>query len=206
MGRSSQPLLSHNFVVFLGLVKISFSKVSSIEVSIETEVLKEGGENQFVHSLSKPATTEKTLVLERGTGGFSMLMTLASMTIQVGHVYDQIIIFVLDQWGMPKKLYLCKHAILKKRAFSDLDAMSGEVFVERLEFVYRYMTEIPGIAFATGLIGDMIPTGSPSTPARFTPPLDPAPPATPPSARFTPPLDPAPEPKPTPERFTPPLE
>ena len=146
--QSSKPLLSHNFVVIIGVMPIPFSKVSSIEVGIETETLAEGGENRFVHSLSKPITAEKTLTLERGADAEllgAVLMTLANSALRVGSYYKSIIISVLDQNGLPKKMYVATDTIIKKRRFSDLNAMSGEVFVESLEIVYQDLTEIPGI-------------------------------------------------------------
>jgi phage tail-like protein len=146
--QSSKPLPSHNFVVFVGVMPIPFSKVSAIEVGIETEALMEGGENRYVHSLSKPVGAEKTLVLERGADSGlagSVLMTAASTALRVGSIYNQIVICVLDQWGLPKKMYVASHVILKKRRLSDLNAMSGEVFVESMEFVYRTLTEVPGV-------------------------------------------------------------
>ncbi|MCL2055589.1 MAG: phage tail protein [Oscillospiraceae bacterium] len=177
--QSSQPLLSHNFVVFVGVMPIPFSKVSSVEVSIETEALAEGGENRFVHSMSKPVTAEKTLVLERGADSGlvgSVLMTLANTALRVGSVYDYIAIAVLDQWGLPKKLYTATHCILKRRRFSDLNAMSGEVFIETLEFIYRDMTEVPGvnaafsgIAAGVALAAKSVPK---SVPKPFTLPLN----------------------------------
>jgi len=154
---------------------LPFSKVSSIEVGIETEALMEGGENRYVHSLSKPVQSEKTLILERGADSGlvgSVLMTAASMALRVGSIYDHIVISVLDQWGLPKKLYAANHAILKKRRFSDLNALSGEVFIESLEFVYRDLTEIPGanILFSSIQAGKAASPSAKSPPARFTPP------------------------------------
>jgi hypothetical protein len=102
------------------------------------------------------------------------------------------------------------HAILKKRRLSDLDAMSGEVFVESLEFVYHDLTEVPGIGIAFSAVEatkSLITT--PQNWKKFTPPLERlintinSPDEI---ERFTPPLDPPPEPKPKPPRFTPPRE
>jgi phage tail-like protein len=212
--QSSKPLLSHNFVVFVGVMPIPFSKVSSIEVSIDTEPLMEGGENRYVQSLSKPVSAEKTLVLERGAeSGLvgAVLLTLANTALRVGSIYKFIVISVLDQWGLPKKMYVATHAILKRRRLSDLDAMSGEVFVESLEFVYRDLTEVPGVGIAfSGMEAAKALITTPQNWKKFTPPLvervinlvnSPEE-----KERFTPPLDPPPEPKPKPARFTPPRE
>lgn len=186
---SAKPMVSHNFVVFVGVTPISFSKASSIEVSIETEALVEGGENRYVHSLSKPASAEKTLTFERGADsgqGESVPMSTANVDLRVGSVFKFIVILVLDQWGLPKKMYVATHVILKKRRFSDLNAMSGEVFVESLEFIYRDLTEVPD---ADGLFN--------SAEAR----KDYATHSSVPRKRFTAPLNPPPKPKPKPKPF-----
>ena len=174
--QSSKPLLSHNFVVFVGVMPIPFSKVSSIETAIETEALAEGGQNRYVHSLSKPVSAEKTLLLERGADSGlvgSVLMTVADTALRVGSVFEFIIICVLDGWGLPKKVYAASHAILKKRSFSDLSAMGGEVFVESLEFVYRELTEIPGVgAMFAGMESAKALAAKLPPPQRFTPPRE----------------------------------
>ena len=135
---AKDAVTSHNFVVHIGGMQIAFSKVSSIEISMETEVLIEGGENYFVHSLSKPPSAEKTLRFERGVTG-------STDCLWVGASYKSIMIMVLDQKRKIRKIYIAYNAILKKRSFSDLNAMSGEVFVESLEFIYGYLTEVPMI-------------------------------------------------------------
>lgn len=140
------PLPSYNFFVFIGAAKMPFSKISSIEIGVETEPLAEGGESRYVHSLSKPCSAEKTLVMERGSaaGELSTAMDLGGgALLRAGSFYKIIIIAVLDQAGAIKKVYLITDAILKKRSFSPLDAMSGELFSESLEFAYKDMTEIP---------------------------------------------------------------
>jgi len=145
---STKPLPSHNFVVHVGITPIPFSRISSLEIGVETEALSEGGENRFVHSLARPVAAEKSLVMERGVncGLAGAVASSTAASLRVGAVYNFLIICVLDQGGAPKKMYVANHAILKKRRFSDLNAMSGEVFVETLEFIYRDMTEVPDAA------------------------------------------------------------
>lgn len=199
----SKPVPAHNFMVFIGVMPIPFSKVSSIEIGIETEALAEGGENRFVHSLSKPVSTEKTLVLERGVDSGlagSVLNTAANTALRVGSCFNFIIISVLDQMRTPKKLYVATNAILKKRRVSDLNAMSGEVFIESLEFVYKDLTEVPGVnaMFTTAELGDYGVKAAFSAIGRASGIIGP-------QERFTKPLDPQPSPRPNSPRFTPPL-
>ncbi len=182
--QNSHPLLTHNFIAFFGAVPLSFAKVSNIEIAIETQALAEGGQNGFVHSLSGAVAGEKTLVLERGVGAgilgdtpgpISPVATIAARLLQplrVGSIFERIILCVLDATGLPKKVYLVTHAVLKKRSLSDLDALSSEVYIERLELVYRNLTQV---LFASmpfmGLkkVVSLLPGESPP-PAPFTPP------------------------------------
>ena len=151
MHRSSKPMPSYNFLVFIGTSPISFSKVSSIEVEIETEALAEGGVNGSVHSLSKPASSEKKLIFERGVASGESSNKAVSASLRVGSFHKFIIVSVLNQDGLPKKTYMATDAVLKKRRLSDLDAMSGGVFVESLEFAYKNLTEVPAVSSLTGL-------------------------------------------------------
>ena len=191
--QNSKPLLSHNFVVFIGVLPISFSKVSSMEISVETEGLIEGGENRHVHTLIKPVSSEKTMILEKGIVNAgpvqNLLMSAANLFLRVGSDFDCITIIVLDQLGLPKKMYLATGCILKRRRLAELNALSGEVLIESIEFVYEDLTEVPGVSIMFSSIQRRIKH-------QFSPPGDP----------FTPPLSPQPPSKPKPERFTPPLD
>lgn len=138
-GSNAIPLPSHNFIVEIASKSTPFSKVQSIEIGVETEPLVEGGENRFVHSLSKQNSTEKTLILER-----IVLSDDMDTSLQVGRVYDTMTIIVLDQHRCRKKTYMARFVILKKRSLSSgLNAMAGEVLIETMEFIYREMTEVP---------------------------------------------------------------
>jgi phage tail-like protein len=188
----SKPLPSHNFVVHIGVMPIPFSKVSSLEISIETEALMEGGENRYVRTLIKPVSAEKTMVMEKGVvnAGIAQnaLMTAANTFLRVGSDYMCIPIIVLDQLGLPKKMYLALNCILKKRRLSELNAMSGEVLIESLEFIYEDLTEVPGVNVMFSAIQRGINFSASPVPNPFTLPLDPPPPPSPPPPRFTPPL------------------
>ena len=188
----SKPLPAHNFFVLIGILPVPFSKVSSVEISLETEALMEGGENRYVRSLMKPVSAEKTLVLEKGVvdGGIgqNMLMNIANMFLRVGSDFKCIEIMVLDHLGLPKKMYIATGCILKKRRLSELNAMSGEVLIESIEFVYEDLTEVPGVNILFGSIQRGVKHKFSPPGPRFTPPLN-APAAPVPRERFTPPLE-----------------
>ncbi len=139
----SNPLPSFNFTVFVDVLKFSFSKVSSIEIGMETQVLMEGGENRFAHSLSMPSSSEKLLVLERGVADKGIVTSLLNQLLRVGSIFGFIIIMVTTPGGFPKRIYVAQDVVLKKRSFTDLDASNSTVFVERMEWVYKSITELP---------------------------------------------------------------
>ena len=160
---SSKPMPAFNFLVFVGPLPLSFSKVSSIEIAIETQALAEGGENRYVHSLSAPISSEKVIVLEKGVPAGvidSAVGLLADTVLRVGATFEVIIVTVLDQNGMPKKLFAINGAILRKRSFSELNAISGSVLIETLEFVYEDLTEVPGVSLLFAGIGALNSVGA----------------------------------------------
>ena len=132
------PLPSHNFIVEIAMMKVPFSKIQGIEMALDTEALIEGGENRYVHSLTKPGNTEKILLMERVV----MQNSTTQLPLRVGNIFPTIVIFVLDQNRQRRKMYTASYVVLKKRSFSELDAMGGDVFVENLEFIYRELTEV----------------------------------------------------------------
>ena len=136
--RNTDWLPSYNFQVQIGTDIISFSKISSIEMTIETEALMEGGESRYSHTLYKPPSVEKTLHMERGVASTTVL----EKRLRVGAIFGVLHIFVCDAQRKPKKAYEVRQVVLKKRSFTDLDAMSDEVFVERLELAYNEITDV----------------------------------------------------------------
>lgn len=154
MTGKSRPVTSHNFCVFVDALRVGFSKISSIEIGIETEPLSEGGENGFVRSLTKPCSAEKVLVMERGvcTSSASMPENFIRMALfSVGSHFALVIVMAMDQQGLPRSIYAARNCVLRKRRFSDLDAMSNTVLIESLEFVYETLTEVPGVDLLNSL-------------------------------------------------------
>jgi len=138
--RGTDWLTSHNFEVVIGSTSIPFSKVSSIEISIETEAFSEGGESRYTHTLFKPPSNEKVLQLERGVAPTAV----ARQLLRVGAIFETLLVYVYDRQRKPMRIYTVYQAQLKKQSFTDLNAMNGEIFVERLEFVYRELEDTSG--------------------------------------------------------------
>lgn len=134
-----EPIPGYKFMVYIQNVAMGFSKVTNIENSIETEPLQEGGVNDRVYSLRHPQSAERTMTFERGTvfstGALQMLLTFRFAVGQ--RLPEDIMILVMGRNGIPAKTYFVHGAVVKKCAWSDLNAMSGELLMERFEIVYE---------------------------------------------------------------------
>ncbi len=136
---NSQPdfLKSFRFHVYIGVIKMGFSKISGVERTAETESIQQGGVNDHVYTLSSPVKSEKTLVLERGVA-YSRGLLAANLKVGKRLATDMLIL-IYDDGGLPRTAVYVKNPYVKRHSFSDLDAMSGQVLVERFEVVYDSM-------------------------------------------------------------------
>lgn len=69
LGTRSDVLLAFNFLVEIeGLVAGGFNEVSGLQVEVETHQHREGGLNEFIHTLPGPVRYPANLTLRRGMG------------------------------------------------------------------------------------------------------------------------------------------
>jgi len=137
------PLSGYNFYVFINKDQLGFQKITSIQASIETEVVPEGGVN-YVHMLPAPPKQPNTMTFIKGSGTFEN----NEFPFKIGEVIkDPIQIFVVgpdkEKGRMPRKHYVVSGAIVTKWALSDFDSSSGEALVETFEIQYNTLEQIP---------------------------------------------------------------
>jgi len=130
-------------VSFIGFeekeIEAKFSEVSGIEAEMETEEIREGGENRFMHHLPKGAKYPN-LVLKRA------LHALPSHIVQWAedaiHHFDfrlhSIVVSLLNKEGKPVKSWKFVDAYPVKIQISDLNAKENALVIETLELVYKY--------------------------------------------------------------------
>ena len=121
-----------------------FQDVSGLSFEIETEPLKEGGENRFEYKLPKRAKYPN-LVLKRGLlTGSAVLdwMNSAMSTFFTVVVYDfkpaDIMITLLDEADEPVAIWNVVQAYPLKWAVSDFKSTENTVVVETIELAYQY--------------------------------------------------------------------
>ena len=123
-----------------------FQEVSGLTVEIETEELKEGGENRFTYKLPKRAKYPN-LVLKRGllkgtkilawlndcmTGYF--LATPAPVFLKP----SDIIITLMDEAGAETAVWSVVQAYPVKMSTSDFKASDNSIVIETIELAYQY--------------------------------------------------------------------
>lgn len=122
----------------------SFSEVSGISTELETEPLKEGGENNFVHNLPL-RLKQGRLTLKRALepmenrlekwirdnleGGFSGGFNPLNLSI-----------LLMNSAGEPLAQWMCNNVFPLKWEISSLDARKNELVIETLELSYNTIT------------------------------------------------------------------
>ncbi len=118
-----------------------FQSVSGLEVTMETESIKEGGENRFEHVI--PTRRKYSdLILKRGTLDPSEATKLSKWCRSAFDDYKfhpiDIDIYLLDQEHNALWTWRVIHAWPKAWKFGELNAEKSEVFIETLELNYNY--------------------------------------------------------------------
>ena len=139
-----ETVSGYKFQVFVSNVRMGFSKVTNIEESIETQAFQEGGVNDRVYSLYRPASTERTLVFERGLGNRSLMSGLLDKSFAVGRrILPDILILVGASNGTVSNIYQVHGAVIKRWRLGELDAMNSQVVIESFELAYETLESCP---------------------------------------------------------------
>lgn len=132
-------------VTFLGLDGLSaddikFQSVSGLDALVETESIKEGGENRFEH-VTPVRTKYASLILKRGIlgPGQSGLTEWCKKAVEQ-QVYKpaDLLISLLNSKGEPLYNWKVIHAWPKSWKAGELNAEQGKVLIETVELSYNY--------------------------------------------------------------------
>lgn len=119
---------------------IMFQSVSGLTAEMQTETIKEGGENRFEHEL--PVRTKfSTLVLKRGVVIDSSLIKWCLNSFQNLEIRPvDLEIKLLNEEHDPLMTWSVKQAWPKKWSVEDLNAIDSKVLIESLELRYQNFT------------------------------------------------------------------
>lgn len=124
-----------------------FQELSGLSMSMETQSVKEAGENRFTHQLPLPAKAEP-LVLKRGLKISSPLVEWCRKAIEdFSFSPKNLHVFLLDTeggtQGSPKPLmaWHLVNAYPTKWEVSGLNAQNSDIAIETIQINYNYFTK-----------------------------------------------------------------
>lgn len=150
--KSTYQIVGFHFrVIFEGLlgadgIDVSFQSVTGLDVQIEKEALKEGGENRFEHQM--PGRSKYTsLTLKRGIikPKESGLSTWCQKAFQDKIIEPLAIVNVqlLDENAKRLMQWQLSHVWPVSWKIGEFNAERGEVLIETLELNYNYFKLTP---------------------------------------------------------------
>ena len=132
---------------------IRFQEVSGLNVSIEMEPVKEGGENRFIHQLPL-RTSYNELVLKRGKFmGSGILQWCTNAIENFEFKPTNVLISLLDENHMPLYNWYIVNAIPKRLEISGFSAERSEIVIETLALNYQYFKYYDTASAASNLAG-----------------------------------------------------
>jgi phage tail-like protein len=139
MGNYYPPLGFHFSVEFSSLKdEYQFQSVSGLTVDIETEEIKEGGENRFKHKLPVRAKYPN-LILKRGLVTNSKLVEWCQKASQ-GFEFKptDLVVKLLNQENEPLLSWNVVNAYPVKWAVGEFNAEENRIVIETIELTYSY--------------------------------------------------------------------
>ena len=138
------PVAFHFRVDFLDIDAVEndtlFQSVSGLTVDVDTEMVKEGGENRFTHVL--PVRSKYSdLILKRGVLTDSGVIAWCRDAVEnFSFQPTTVLVHLLNDAHEPLVTWTVVHAWPKKWSASDLGADQNAVLVETLELSYNFFT------------------------------------------------------------------
>lgn len=123
-------------------IDICFQSVSGLNYQLQTETLKEGGENRFEHNM--PVRSKcSDLVLRRGiVQKKDSVITKWCLDAFQNFIFSPISILITlqNEKNQPLMCWKVYHAWPKNWKIADLNADKGEIVIETFEINYNYFT------------------------------------------------------------------
>ena len=139
MSQHDNLLMNYRFKVLLDNNTVSFSKVSGLNMEVETEMIVAGGQNHFGHIMETPVKRPHTLRMESGIYSAGRNQTLRKLRPGM-YLQQGIVVMVCAAAGSVQLTYCAEQAYVTKWELSELSASSGSVLVNVFEAVYTKLS------------------------------------------------------------------
>jgi len=135
--RQNDPYLGFRFQVEIeGMTVGGFSEVSGLQVEVEVEDYREGGQNEFVHKLVGPTRYPANLTLKHGLMD-AMALWEWHQAVRNGQIQRKNgSILLLDSTGKEVRRWNFANAHPVRWSGPDLRAATAEVALESIELVH----------------------------------------------------------------------
>ena len=161
-GLRVDPYQSNNFVIEIeGLLVGGFSDCSGLQVEVEAQEYREGGQNAFVHRFAG-ATRHPPLVLKHGVSPIDGLWGW-HQDVAAGHIQRRNgTIYLLNQSQVPVLWWTFREALPLKWSGPELKADSASVAFESIELTHRGLvrarqsTAETAVAIATSQLANAV--------------------------------------------------
>ena len=136
-----KPVSFHFLVGFLDFKMapdFQFQSVTGLDVKLETETYREGGENRFVHTLPVRANYSN-LILKRGLITNSKVIDWCMDTFNNMEVKPvNLVVSLLNDLHVPVMTWNVANAYPIKWSVSSFDAEKSQLAIETFELKYQY--------------------------------------------------------------------
>ena len=167
-GLRLDPVLSHNFVISLldssslleplamsaifDIALGGFSECSGIEMSMQPEEYKEGGNNGYVHKFPTRVTWSN-ITLKKGIGASTGLWDWHYGFVEgKGKRRDGVIVLLTDL-HTPKTIWHFRRGLPVKYTGPAMNAMQNNVAIEAIEIAHEGIYQVPFVGLGAAAAG-----------------------------------------------------
>ena len=160
--QNSNPVLNHNFVISLidstsllgtpgsisksGIFDIAvggFAECTGLEMSMQPDEFKEGGNNGFVHKFPTRVTWSN-IILKKGVGAGSALWDWQyGFAVGLGRRRDGVIMLLTDFQQVPNNIWHFRRGLPVKYSGPGMNAAQSSVAIESIEIAHEGLDQVP---------------------------------------------------------------
>ncbi|MBS1656925.1 MAG: phage tail protein [Bacteroidetes bacterium] len=134
-------------------IDVRFQEVSGLTVNVQTEEIREGGENRFTHKLPI-RTNYSDIVLKRGLFTFSGVIEWCRDAVEnFNFKPTNVLISLMNDSHVPLNSWYVVNAIPIKWEVSSFNAEQSSAVIETLTLSYRYYKVINPASLISDLSG-----------------------------------------------------
>ena len=140
----NELIANNKFIVTIGPLLTSFSRVSGIGRSIEYDSRIEGGVNDFVHVVRKNFQVQNNILkLEKGVGKYNPLVLAADGSIEMGvKIPLPGSIIILNNNYQMASMYTFDDIVILKWELNDLDAKGNDILIDQVELMHSGLKRV----------------------------------------------------------------